>query len=252
MSGHSKWSTIKHRKGAADAKRSKIFTKVIKELTIAARIGGEDPGSNPRLRTAIALAKSSNMPNDNVKRAIKKGIGGGKGENWENIVYEGYGPHNVAVIVDCLTDNKNRTISNIRFAFNKNGGNIGSSNSVMYMFDREGQIEVQKSSIDEEALTDHILEAGADDINSDDEEFYLITTVPNSLNEVHSYLEEKSIEVSTSGVKLVPQNRIEIDDLEKAKQVIKFIEALEDDEDVQDVFSNFDISETVLNQLNEG
>jgi YebC/PmpR family DNA-binding regulatory protein len=252
MSGHNKWSTIKHRKGAADAKRSKVFTKIIKELTVAARLGGEDPGSNPRLRSAIALAKSNNMPNDNIKRAIQKGIGGGKDENWENIIYEGYGPHNVAVIVDCLTDNRNRTISAIRFAFNKTGGNLGAANSVMYMFDREGQIEVEKSAIDEETLTDYILEAGADDIDSEDDQFYLITATPSNLNDVHSYLESKSIEVSTSGVKLVPQNKIEIDDLEQAKQVLKFIETLEDNDDVQNVFSNFDISESVLNQLNEG
>ncbi|MCP4298139.1 MAG: YebC/PmpR family DNA-binding transcriptional regulator [Proteobacteria bacterium] len=250
MSGHNKWSTIKHRKGAADAKRSKIFTKVIKELTIAARLGGDDPGSNPRLRSAIALAKSSNMPNDNIKRAIQKGVGGGKGENWENIIYEGYGPHNVAVIVDCLTDNRNRTISSIRFAFNKTGGNLGSSNSVMYMFDREGQIEIEKSVIDEEALTDFILEAGADDLDGEDEDFYLITTSPANLNEVHSFLEDKSIEISRSSVKLMPQNRIEIDDVAQAKQVINFIETLEDDDDVQNVYSNFDISESVLEQLN--
>lgn len=249
MSGHNKWSTIKHRKGAADAKRSKIFTKVIKELTIAARLGGEDPGSNPRLRSAIALAKSSNMPNDNVKRAIQKGIGGGKGENWENIIYEGYGPHNVAVIVDCLTDNRNRTISSIRFAFGKTGGNLGSSNSVMYMFDRQGQIEINKSVIDEESLTDHILEAGAEDIDAEGDDIYLITTAPGDLNDVHSYLEEKSIEISMSAVKLIPQNRVEIEDVAKAKQVINFIETLEDDDDVQNVYSNFDISESVLKQL---
>ncbi len=250
MSGHNKWSSIKHKKGAADAKRSKVFTKVIKEITVAARMGGEDPNANPRLRSAIALAKSVNMPNDNVAKAIKKGAGGDKGENWETIVYEGYGPHNVAVIVECLTDNKNRTISNIRTIFGKNAGNIGATNSVMYMFDRKGLIEIEKDKIDEEALTDHALEAGADDIDSSPEEVYLVETDPSALGDAHKYLEDQGIEIKTSAIDLIPQNRIEITDVSKAQQVIRFIEALEDDDDVQKVFSNFDINDDVLQQLN--
>ncbi|PCI28277.1 MAG: YebC/PmpR family DNA-binding transcriptional regulator [SAR324 cluster bacterium] len=249
MSGHSKWSTIKHKKGAADAKRSKVFTKVIKEITVAARMGGGDPEANPRLRSAIILAKSCNMPADNVKRGIAKGVGGDKSESWDTIVYEGYGPHNVAVIVECLTDNKNRTISSIRFCFNKGKGNLGASNSVMYMFDRVGQIEVEKSTIDEDTLTEYILDAGAEDIDAEDENIYLITTDPSDLGDVHKFLEEKSVEIRSSAVDLIPQNKIEIDDLEKAKQVIGFIDRLEDDDDVQKVYSNFDITDDVLQQL---
>jgi len=249
MSGHSKWSTIKHKKGAADAKRSKVFTKVIREITVAAKMGGEDPDSNPRLRSAIVLAKSVNMPNDNVSKAIKKGVGGGKGENWETLSYEGYGPHNVAVIVECLTDNKNRTISSVRSIFSKNNGNIGSTNSVMYMFDRKGIIEVEKNSIDEDALTEHAIEAGADDIDTSDEQVYSIEAAPGDLGTVHQYLEEQGITISSSGLKLIPQNKLEIDDAGKASQVIRFIDALEDDDDVQNVYSNFDITEDVLEQL---
>lgn len=251
MSGHNKWSSIKHKKGAADAKRSKIFTKVIKEITVAARLGGEDPNANPRLRSAIALAKSVNMPNDNVTKAIKKGVGGDKSESWETIIYEGYGPHNVAVIVECLTDNRNRTISSIRTIFGKHNGNIGSTNSVMYMFDRKGYIEVDKTTIDEDTLTEHVLESGAEDIDSSQEESYLIVTDPSQLGDAHKYLEEQGVEIKTSSLDLVPQNKIEITDAAKAQQVIRFIDALEDDDDVQKVFSNFDISDQVLSELNE-
>ncbi|MBU2645682.1 YebC/PmpR family DNA-binding transcriptional regulator [bacterium] len=251
MSGHSKWSSIKHKKGAVDAKRSKVFTKVIREITVAAKMGGDDPNSNPRLRSAIVLAKSVNMPNDNINKAIKKGAGDGKGENWESISYEGYGPHNVAVIVECLTDNKNRTISSVRSIFSKNNGNIGSTNSVMYMFDRKGIIEVKKDTIDEDTLTEYIIEGGAEDIDISDEQVYSIATEPSDLGSVHKYLEEKEVKIESSGLDLIPQNRIEIDDVSKAAQVIKFIEALEDDDDVQNVYSNFDISESVLQQLEE-
>ncbi|MBT3227323.1 MAG: YebC/PmpR family DNA-binding transcriptional regulator [Deltaproteobacteria bacterium] len=249
MSGHSKWSTIKHKKGAADAKRSKVFTKVIREITVAAKMGGEDANSNPRLRSAIVLAKSVNMPNDTMNKAIKKGVGGDKSQNWENLNYEGYGPHNVAVIVECLTDNKNRTISSVRSIFSKNNGNIGSTNSVMYMFDRKGIIEIAKDVIDEETLTEYIIDAGADDIDSSDEQKYTIETTAGELGAVHRYLEEKEVKMDSSGLDLIPQNRVEIDDVTKAAQVIKFIEALEDDDDVQNVYSNFDITESVLLQL---
>ncbi len=251
MSGHNKWSSIKHKKGAADAKRSKIFTKVIKEISVAAKMGGDDAAANPRLRSAIALAKSVNMPNDNISKAIKKGMGGGKGENWETIVYEGYGPHNVAVIVECLTDNKNRTISSVRTAFSKNNGNIGATNSVMYMFDRKGFIEVEKSKIDEDTLTEHILEAGAEDIDDMQEDVYLVETAPADLGDIHKYLEDKGVVVKTSRLDLIPQNKIEITEVNKAQQVIKFIDALEDDDDVQKVYSNFDINDEVLNELNQ-
>lgn len=251
MSGHSKWSTIKHKKGAADAKRSKVFTKVIKEITVAARMGGDDPNANPRLRSAIILAKSVNMPNDNIAKAIKKGVGGDKGENWENLTYEGYGPNNVAVIVECLTDNKNRTISSIRTIFGKNNGNIGATNSVMYMFDRKGIIEIEKTKIDEDTLTEYVLDAGAEDIDATDESLFIVETDPSDLAEVHKYLEGKEVEIKKSVSDLIPQNKIEIDDVTKAGQVIRFIEALEDDDDIQNVYSNFDISESVLLELNQ-
>ena len=251
MSGHNKWSSIKHKKGAADAKRSKVFSKVIREITVAAKLGGEDPNANPRLRSAISLAKSVNMPNDNVSKAIKKGAGGEKSENWENLTYEGYGPNNVAVIVECLTDNKNRTISSIRSVFSKNNSNIGETNSVMYMFDRKGIVEVEKSTIDEDTFTEHAINAGAEDIDASDEIAFLIETTPKELGKVHQYLEENGVEVKTASISLIPKNRIEIDDVSKATQVIRFIEALEDDDDVQNVFTNFDISESVLQELNE-
>lgn len=250
MSGHNKWSSIKHRKGAADAKRSKIFSKVIREITVSAKLGGEDPDANPRLRSAISLAKSVNMPNENIAKAIKKGSGGEKSENWENITYEGYGPNNVAVIVECLTDNKNRTISSIRGIFSKNNGSIGETNSVMYMFERKGLVQVPKSEIDEDTLTEHAINAGAEDIDSSDEDIYLIETTPKELGEVHRYFEENGVDVKTASISLIPANKIEIDDVSKATQVIKFIEALEDDDDVQNVFTNFDISENVLQELN--
>lgn len=250
MSGHNKWSTIKHKKGAADAKRSKVFTKVIKEITVASRMGGDDADANPRLRSAITLAKSVNMPNDNIAKAIKKGVGGDKSEAWETIVYEGYGPNNVAVIVECLTDNKNRTISSVRGIFGKNNGNIGATNSVMYMFDRLGIIEILKSSIDEETLMDYALEAGADDIDEEEEEeVYIIKCQPSEYSTVAKEMEAKNLEIRKSAIDLIPQNRIVIDDINKANQVIKFIDALEDDDDVQKVYNNFDISEDVMNQL---
>lgn len=251
MSGHSKWSTIKHRKGAQDAKRSKIFTKIIKELTVAARMGGEDPSSNPRLRAAIATAKAANMPNDNLKRAIAKGAGGVKGEEYESILYEGYGPGNVAVIVECLTDNRNRTVSNIRTAFNKNGGSMGSANSVMYNFNRLGVIEVAKSTIGEDQLMEAAIEAGAQEIDSEEQENYSIQTAMADLHAVQTGLEEKGIVVSKSSLVYLPQNKAEITDPDQAKGVIKLLEALEDDDDVQYVYSNADFSDEALAGLDD-
>ncbi len=251
MSGHSKWSSIKHKKGAADAKRGKIFTKVIREITVAARMGGDDQNANPRLRSAISLAKSVNMPNENINKAIKKGVGGDKGESWENLVYEGYGPNNVAVIVECLTDNRNRTISSVRSIFSKNNGNIGATNSVMYMFDRKGMMEVEKKEIDEDTLTEYILDAGAEDLDANDDNVYIVLTDPADLGEVHKFLEDKDVPIKKSNVNLIPQNRIEVSEISKANQVIRFIDALEDDDDVQNVYSNFDISDEVLQQLND-
>lgn len=249
MSGHSKWSTIKHKKAAQDAKRGKLFTKLIKEITVAAKIGGGEIESNPRLRTAVANARGQSMPMDNIMRAIKKAIGEGDGDSYEEIVYEGYGPHNVAIIVETMTDNRNRTIASIRYAFNKAGGNLGSSNSVQYMFDRLGRISIEKNKIDEEALTELILEAGAEDLNTEDPDvFFVYTSIPD-LEQARSYLEEKQVPMQHSGIVWNPQNRIMIEDAQKAEQVIRLIELLEDDDDVQQVYSNFDISEEIAAQL---
>lgn len=249
MSGHSKWSTIKHRKAAQDAKRGKAFTKLIKELTIASRMGGSELDANPRLRTAVANAKSNSMPKDNIDRAIKKGAGELDGVIYEEIIYEGYGPHNVAIIVEVMTDNRNRSIASVRHAFNKCNGNLGPANSVQYMFDRIGSIMVDKNVIDEDSLTELILEAGADDINTENSDEFQVITAPADFDAVRSYLEEKDVAMLSAEVIWNPQNRVEIDELKKAEQVIKLIDILEDDEDVNSVHSNFDISENVMAEL---
>ena len=249
MSGHSKWSTIKHRKAAQDAKRGKVFTKLIKELTIAARMGGSELDANPRLRTAVANAKSQSMPKDNIDRAIKKGVGELDGVIYEEIIYEGYGPHNVAIIVEVMTDNRNRSIASVRHAFNKYNGNLGSANSVQYMFDRLGSIIVDKTVIDEDSLTELILEAGAEDLKTENPDSFQVITAPEDFDLVRSYLEEKDVAMLSAEVIWNPQNRVEIDELKKAEQVIKLIEILEDDDDVNSVHSNFDISENVMAEL---
>ena len=249
MSGHSKWSTIKHRKAAQDAKRGKVFTKLIKELTIAARMGGSELDANPRLRTAVANAKSQSMPKDNIDRAIKKGVGELDGVIYEEIIYEGYGPHNVAIIVEVMTDNRNRSIASVRHAFNKYNGNLGSANSVQYMFDRLGSIIVDKTVIDEDSLTELILEAGAEDLKTENPDSFQVITAPEDFDLVRSYLEEKDVAMLSAEVIWNPQNRVEIDELKKAELVIKLIEILEDDDDVNSVHSNFDISENVMAEL---
>jgi len=249
MSGHSKWSTIKHRKASQDAKRGKIFTKLIKELTIAARIGGSDLEANPRLRTAVANAKSQSMPKENIERAIKKGAGEIDGAIYEEIIYEGYGPHNVAMIVEAMTDNRNRTIASVRHAFSKCNGNLGSANSVTYMFDRLGSIIVNKNVIEEDLLTELILESGAEDIKTEDPKAFQIITSPSDFDLVRSFLEEKDVTMVSAEVIWSPQNRIEINDYKKAEQVIKLIEMLEDDDDVNNVHSNFEISESVMEKF---
>ncbi len=249
MSGHSKWSTIKHKKGAADAKRSKVFTKIIREVTTAARLGGEDPSANPRLRAAIQLAKANNMPAENLKRAIQKGAGGGKEEGYEAATYEGYGPHQLAVIVECLTDNKNRTIANLRTIFNKNGGNLGSANSVAYNFDLKGVIEIDKAGMEEDQLTEHAIEGGAEDIDTSGEAVYQVITEAAELHQVTGYLEGQGIEIQTSGLAYLPKSHQEVNSLEQAKAALQFLEALEDDDDVQKVHSNFDLSDEVAAAL---
>jgi len=249
MSGHNKWSSIKHRKGAQDAKRSKVFTKLIKELTVAARMGGDDVSANPRLRAAIAAGKAANMPNDNVKRAIQKGAGGAKGDDYEGIIYEGYGPQNVAVIVECLTDNRNRTVSNVRTIFNKNGGSMGSSNSVMFNFNQIGVIEVSKSAYGEDEIMELAVDAGALEIDLEGDEVYEVQTEMSDLHAVQSILEEKGVEVVKSSLVYQPVNKAEVDDVEQAQGILRLLEALDDDDDVQDVFSNVDFSDEVLSKL---
>ena len=249
MAGHSKWKNIQHRKSAQDAKRGKVFTKLIKELTIAARLGGDDPDANPRLRAAIANARSSGMPKDNIERAVKKGAGELEGEQFEEILYEGYGPHNVAVLVEAMTDNRNRTIASVRHAFSKNGGNLGTTNSVQYMFDRIGEIRIAKDVIDEDRLTELVLDAGAEDIETDDAEEFRILTSTDDCESVRSFLEEQDVAMRSAGLVWNPQNRVEIDDPKKAEQVIRLIDMLEEDDDVQSVHSNFDVSEDVIAQL---
>ncbi len=241
MSGHSKWSTIRHKKGAADAKRGKIFTKLIKEITVAARMGGGDPESNPRLRTAVAAAKAENMPKDNIERGIKKGTGELEGVNYEESTYEGYGPGGAAVMVESLTDNKNRAVADIRHIFSKNGGNLGENGCVGWMFDKKGYISVEKSATDEETLMEAALEAGAEDVREDGDSFEVITA-PEDLDAVREAIEDANIPCQEAEVTMLPQTTANLQGKE-AEQMLRLMEALEDCEDVQKVYTNADIPE---------
>ena len=245
MSGHSKWSTIKRKKGAADAKRGRIFTRLIKEITVAARMGGGDPEGNPRLRSAIATAKTENMPKDNIERAIKKGTGELEGAVYEEISYEGYGPGGVAVLVDCMTDNKNRTVADIRHAFSKSGGNLGETGCVSWMFDKKGSIMVDKDNTDEEELMDKALEAGAEDVVEEDN-VYQVITAPEDFETVREALEADGMKFIEASITMIPQNVVEVTDEKPAKQILKLLESLEDHDDVQSVSSNFDISDELM------
>jgi YebC/PmpR family DNA-binding regulatory protein len=238
MSGHSKWATIKHKKAATDAKRGKIFTTIIKEITIAAREGGGDPESNPRLRQAIANAKSANMPSDNITRAIKKGTGELPGVNYEETIYEGYGPAGVAIMMACLTDNKKRTVANIRHLITKYGGNLGENGSVSWMFDKKGQITLKANSVDEEKVFEDALEVGAEDFAVDGD-FIIISTDPSDIMSVLDALEEKGYEVESANIDMVPKNLQNVDS-DKEQSVITLLEALEDHDDIKAVFTNFD------------
>ena len=241
MSGHSKWHTIKHKKGAADAKRGKVFTRIIKELTVAARAGGGDIDSNPRLRTIVAEAKSVNMPADNIKRAIQRGTGELPGVSYEEITYEGYGPGGAALIIETLTDNKNRTVGEIRHLLGKYNGNLAAENSVAWMFSRKGQLIVEKSKADEEALLNAALEAGADDM-SDDGSAWEIISPPESFEKVRDAVKALGIEPASAEVAMIPQNYIKLQGRE-AQQMLKLFEAIDDHDDVQHVWANFDIEE---------
>jgi YebC/PmpR family DNA-binding regulatory protein len=240
MSGHSKWSTIKHKKGAADAKRGKVFTRIIKEMTIAARLGGGDAEGNPRLRAAVAEAKANNMPKDNIERAIKRGTGEIEGAAYEEVTYEGYGPGGVAIIVEALTDNGNRTTPEIRHAFEKNGGNLGTPGSVKFQFERKGYFAVEKSAADEDKLMEIAIEAGADDLQSDDADVYEIYTSPETFEAVRQALESNKIPTVEAKLGMIPANYVSLDE-GKSRQAMKLLEALDDHDDVQNVWSNFDI-----------
>lgn len=241
MSGHSKWHTIKHKKGAADAKRGKLFTRLIKELTVAARVGGGDPDSNPRLRTVIADAKAANMPLENIRRAIRRGTGEEEGVNYEEVTYEGYGPGGVAVLVDTMTDNKNRTVGEMRHVFTKWGGNLAEANSVAWMFEKKGVITVDKQKVGEDALMAAVLDAGADDMK-DDGSVWEIVSPTDKHPAVLQAVKALGIEPDTAEIAKVPQNYIKLEG-KQAQQMLKLMEALEDHDDTQHVWSNFDVEE---------
>ena len=247
MSGHSKWSSIKHKKGAADAKRGRIFTKIIREISVAARAGGGDPDGNPRLRTAIAAAKAENMPKDNIERAIKKGTGELEGTHYEESVLEGYGPNGVAILVDLMTDNKNRTIAELRHAFAKHNGNIGSTGCVAWMFDKKGLISFDKEKVDEDKLMEVALDAGAEDINDEGTTLEVITA-SNDFEAVKEALDKKGLQYIYAKISMIPQNTVKLNEKE-AEQVLKLMEALEDSDDVQSVNANFDIPDDIMEKI---
>jgi YebC/PmpR family DNA-binding regulatory protein len=247
MSGHSKWHTIKHKKGALDAKRGKIFTKLIKEITIAARAGGSgDVNMNPRLRKAVNDAKSNNMPNDTIDKAIKRGTGELEGVSYDEITYEGYGPGGVAVMVNTTTDNRNRTVSELRHIFSKQGGNLGESGSVAWMFNKKGQIIVDATAKGEDEMMEIALEAGAEDMRSEDGSYEILTAPEDFLN-VLDAIKAKGIEPVSAEVALIPQNTIKLEG-SAASQMLKLYDTLDDHEDVQNVYSNFEIDEAVMQQ----
>jgi YebC/PmpR family DNA-binding regulatory protein len=249
MSGHSKWATIKRKKGATDAARGRLFTRLIKEITIAARSGGGNIDGNPRLRLAIQTAKANNMPADNIKRAIQKGTGELPGTTLEEITFEGYGPGGVAILVDVVTDNNNRTVSEMRHVFSRNNGNLGQSGSVAWMFHKKGTIVLlrSKNAKSEDEIMDIILEAGADDMQTDTDE-YTIFTSPQAFEPVRKALEEKGAVIENAALQMVPQNTVKVAGRE-AEQLLKLMEALEEHDDVQNVYANFDIDEKELASL---
>jgi len=248
MSGHSKWATIKRKKAVTDGKRGRLFTQIIKEITIAARMGGGDPKANPRLRLAVDKAKASNMPADNIKRAIQKGTGELPGVSYEDMVYEGYGPGGVALMIESVTDNKNRTVSEIRHILERHSGNLGATNSVAWMFNRKGSITVAKTGPDEDTLMEIVLEAGAEDMTAEGET-YEITTSPEAFGAVRDALEAQGIVAESAEIQLVPENTVKVGDKD-AEQVLKLMELLEDHDDVQHVYANFDIDDDVLAAFN--
>lgn len=249
MSGHSKWSTIKRKKGVTDAKRGALFTKLIREITVAARAGGEDLDSNPRLRTAVLKAKSNNMPNDNIDRAIKKGVGNVDGAVYEEIRYEGYGPGGVAIMVDCITDNKNRTTPEIRSIFGKNGGNLGETGSVNYLFDRKGMFVIEAGKATEDEIMEMLLEFDVEDVKSEDGNI-VVTTSPEGYVSVADFLTKKEFNLLMNQLTYIPKTTVALDE-KKASQCLRIMELLEDQDDAQEVYSNYDISDEIMARLEE-
>ena len=248
MSGHSKWATIRHKKGAADAKRGKVFTKLIKELMVAARMGGGNPEGNPRLRAALLAAKAENMPKDNIDRAIKKGTGELEGVNYEEFAYEGYGPAGVAVLVDIMTDNRNRAASEVRHIFSRNSGNLGEAGCVAWMFNKKGSIVFDKKAIAEEELIELALEAGAEDVKDQEDQFEIITSPEDFLN-VKAAFDEKGLNYELAEITMSPQTTVRIEDPKTAQQLLRLMDALEDSDDVQNVYANFDIPDQIIESL---
>jgi YebC/PmpR family DNA-binding regulatory protein len=244
MAGHSKWKQIKRKKAVTDSRRASAWTKVIREITVAARAGGGDPDGNPRLRLAVDAARAVNMPKDNIDRAIKKGTGALEGESYEELTYEGYGPGGAAIFIEATTDNANRTVAEIRHAFSRNGGNLGASNSVAWMFDRKGQIYVDAARHAEDATLEAALEAGADDFTRDGEQ-YVITTQPAAIHAVQDALRANGVAIDSAELAMVPRNSVKVEGAD-AERMLKLIEALEELDDVSKVFSNFDIDAAAL------
>lgn len=247
MSGHSKWHSIKHKKAAADAKRGKIFTRLIKEISVAARLGGGDPESNPRLRGAVQAAKDANMPMENIRRAILKGTGELPGQSYEETTYEGYGPGGVAVFIEAMTDNKNRTVAEIRHLFTKYGGNLGESGSVQWMFGKKGYLSIARNAVSEERLLEVVLEAGAEDLQADGD-WYSVYTPVEKFEAVKQAVEAAGIPIEESSLTMIPQTEVHIEG-KTASQMMNLMEALEDHDDVQHVYANFDIDQAELESL---
>ncbi len=247
MAGHSKWANIQHRKKAQDAKRGKLFTKLIREITVAARMGGPDPDSNPRLRTAIDKGLSGNMTKDTIERAVKRGAGASDGENYEEVRYEGYGPNGLAVMVDCLTDNRNRTVAEVRHAFSKAGGNLGTDGSVAYLFTKNGTLSFAAGS-DEEQIMEVALEAGAEDVQTHDDGSIEVLTTPEEFMNVKDAMTAAGLEPEMAEITMTPSTTVDMN-LEDAEKVMRLVDALEDLDDVQNVYTNADFSEEVMSQL---
>ncbi len=248
MSGHSKWSTIKHKKGAADAKRGKVFTKLIKEVMVAARMGGGNADGNPRLRAAVLAARAENMPKENIERAIKKGTGELEGVNYEEFNYEGYGPGGVAILVDIMTDNRNRAASDIRHIFSKSGGNLGEAGCVAWMFSKKGSIVFDKSKVNEEELLELALEAGAEDVKDQEDQFEVITS-PEEFASVKAAFDDKGWQYELAEVTMSPQTTVRIEDTKTAAQLLRLMDALDDSDDVQNAYANFDIPDELMESL---